>query len=237
MRRSLTFLLLIATAAGLALVAGRATPAGSSPGLTVTPVNGKAVGHGLRLWVHVFYAKGGNHGPPPGHGHGGGGGAVDCTDDNGQTGFATPFAQSGRISFRANAATFPSNLTTSAVTNALSASAGTWNQAAQGSSLLSVTTGGTATGPSQDGVSELGWPHLVPKNVLAATWTWTNSSNQIVEADLFYNTSWTWDVFSSCPKTATGHFDIADIGTHEMGHALGLNHFSDTNAQDLRSDV
>lgn len=229
MRRLLAFALLVVTAVGLALVAGRSTQAGTSPGLGVTPVNGKTVGHGLRLWVHVFYAKGGKHGPPPGHG--GGGGTVNCTDDNSQTGSAVPFAQTEPISFQANTATYPSNLNQSAVTAALSSSAATWNQAAKGGSPLSVATGGTATGPSQNGTSELGWAHLAPKNVLAATWTWTNASNQIVEADLFYNNSWTWDTFASCPSSPTGHFDVADIGTHEMGHALGLNHVSDAGGQ------
>jgi hypothetical protein len=234
MKRLLTVLLLVGVAAGMALIAGRSTYAGTPPGISVTPVNGKSVGHGLRLWVHVYYAKGGNHGPPPGHGGGGGGGgggSVDCTDDNSQTGFAAPFAQAEAISFHANTATFPSNLSSSSILGALSSSAGTWNQAAKGGSLLAVSAGGTATGPAQNGISELGWAHLSPKNVLAATWTWTNTSNQIVEADLFYNNGWTWDIFGSCPSAPTGHFDVADIGTHEMGHALGLNHFSDSGAQ------
>jgi hypothetical protein len=228
MWRRLVFVL-AALAGVLVLLGGAQVHAGThGGGITAKPVNGKAVGHGLKLWVHVFYAKGGNPGPPPGHG--GGGGSVDCTDDN-QSGYATPFAQSGAITLAANQATFPSYLSGSNIQNALSSSAATWDGAVSGPNLLSVNFTGTATGPSQDGLSELGWVRIVPKNVLAATWTWTNSNNQIVEADLFFNTSWTWDTFTSCPTSPTGHFDVADIATHEMGHVLGLNHFSDTGAQ------
>src|SRR5581483_10406739 len=69
------------------------------------------------------------------------------------------------------------------------------------------------------------------KNVLAATWTWTNSSNDVVEADLFFNNSHSWATFTSCPTTATGKFDVADIAAHGLGHGLGLHHYSDSGAQ------
>jgi hypothetical protein len=226
MRRLLVLMLFVALGA-LVMLAGRASVRADAGGIAAKPVNGKAVGHGLRLWVHVFYAKGGTPGPPPGHGGGGGGGS--CADDNLQKGYAAPFANSGSLDFKANASTFPSYLNASAVLNALSSSAQTWNQAAK-PNLLSVASGSSATGPSQDGVSELGWVRIVPKNVLAATWSWENSSNQIVEADLFFNTSWSWADLSQC-STSTSDFDIADIATHEMGHALGLSHYKDSGAQ------
>jgi hypothetical protein len=210
----------------VALLAGRAEGRADAGGVPASPVSAKPVGHGLRLWVHVFYAKGGVPGPPPGHGGGGGG---SCTDVNSQTGYAAPFAASGPVAFQADEGTFPGYLSASAVEGALSSSAETWNRAA-GPNLLSVASGGSAGGPSQDGVSELGWARIVPKNVLAATWTWVNTSNQIVEADLFFNSSWTWANLASC-STSTSSFDIADIATHEMGHALGLSHYSDGDAQ------
>ncbi len=213
----------------VALVVGRADGRPGAGGIQVVPVNGKAVGHGMKLWVHVFYAKGGNPGPPPGHG-GGGGGTVDCTDVD-QSDYASPFAGAAPLTFHPNTSTFPSGFTSSAVLNALGSSAQTWNSASRGPSLLSIGSAGNATGPSQNNTSELGWARIAPKNVLAATWTWVNGSNQIVEADLFYNSSWTWDIFGGCPGSPTGHFDIQDIGTHELGHALGLNHVSDANAQ------
>jgi hypothetical protein len=226
MRRHIVLVLVaFGAAAGVLMLtigAAASPPTGAADGgIAATPVNGEAVGHGLKLWVHVFYAKGGG---------GGGGGSVNCMDTNTQTGYATPFAKAGAITLAANPTTFPTSLTATKIENALSLSALTWNQAA-GSPLLSVTFSGTATAPSRDGTSELGWARLAPKNVLAATWTWMNASNQVVEADLFYNNSWNWDTFASCPSTATGHFDVADIGTHEMGHVLGLNHLSDSGAQ------
>lgn len=227
MRRGMMLSLIVA--AGVAALVGASGVQAGGRGLDVKPINGRAVGHGLRLWVHVFYAKGGTPGPPPGHGPGGGGGSVDCTDDNSQTGYATPFATTGTVAFQENTSTFPSDAGN--VGNALSAAASTWDHGISGSPRLTVHMGGTATGPSQNGVSEIGWVRIVPKNVLAATWTWVDQSNTIIEADLFFNTSWTWNVFSGCPTTATGEFDIQDIATHEMGHALGLSHYSDTDAQ------
>jgi hypothetical protein len=226
MRRGILLLLVVAAGAA-ALLAGAASVQASGRGLDVKPINGQAVGHGLRLWVHVFYAKGGTPGPPSGHG--GGGGSVDCTDINTQTGYSAPFATTGTVAFHANTSTFPSGAGN--VASALSAAASTWDGQINGPHRLTVQSDGTATGPSQDGVSELGWVRIVPKNVLAATWTWVDQNNRITEADLFFNTSWTWNVFSGCPTTATGKFDIQDIATHEMGHALGLSHYSDTDAQ------
>lgn len=227
MRRGVMLLLIVAAGVA-ALLAGASGVQAGGRGLDVKPINGKAVGHGLRLWVHVFYAKGGTPGPPSGGG-GGGGGSVNCTDTNSQTGYAAPFATTGTVAFQANTATFPSGAGN--VASALSAAASTWDSEISGAPRLTVQSGGSATGPSQDNVSELGWVRIVPKNVLAATWTWVDANNRITEADLFFNTSWTWNVFSSCPSTATGKFDIQDIATHEMGHALGLSHYSDTAAQ------
>jgi len=215
--------------AGLA-VALLATPAGALPGaavdqgMQVVPVQGRAVGHGIRQFVDVFYARGGNPGPPGGGG--GGGGSVNCTDDNTQTGFAAPFAGAGRITLHVNENTVPSGLN---VNTALSNAASQWN--GNGAHLSVTFSGSSETTPTQNGTSTIGWVKIVPKNVLAATWTYVDSSNHVIEADLFFNSFQPWAIFAGCPTTATGRFDVGDIATHEMGHVLGLSHFSDSGAQ------
>jgi hypothetical protein len=43
-----------------------------------------------------------------------------------------------------------------------------------------------------------------------------------------YNAFHRWDVFSACD--ASGKFEVANIGTHEVGHTVGLDHLSDGGA-------
>jgi len=206
-----------------------ANPNGELP---VVPVYGRDVGNGVRLYVDVFYARGGNPGPP------GGGGTtlVDCTD-GASSATASPFAfaKNSALDMHLNTATIPTGLNASP---AIQAAVNAWNAAGSTvgqSDLLSLTTSGTSeTGPGQNGTSTIGFAKLAPKNVLAATWTWVDGANHIIEADLFFNTMNPWAVLGPCIQgttTATGKFDVADIATHELGHALGLNHISDANAQ------
>ena len=99
---------------------------------------------------------------------------------------------------------------------ALQSAGGAWNSVRGG--YFSISGGSSKTGPAQDGENSIGWTKIVPRKVLAATWTWTDSSNRIVEADVFYNNSHPWGILSSCGGSS---FDVRDIGTHELGHARG----------------
>ena len=79
----------------------------------------------------------------------------------------------------------------------------------------------------------VGWARLVPKNVLAATWTYTDLKGRVTGADVFYNTSQKWSVLSGPNDgcNSESRFDIENIGTHEFGHVLGLDHVSDPGKQ------
>jgi len=207
------------------VVSGPASAADEGGGIPAIPVNGRHVGNGVRLYVDVFYARGGNPGPPGG---GGAGGTVNCTDNNTQTGFAAPFANETPQTLNELQSTFPVGLD---VDGALKNAAKQWKDAG-GRLTLQAAPQGSPTGPAQDGTSVIGFTKIAPKNVLAATWTYVDdTTSNVLEADVFFNTLNSWITLSGCPSSPTGKFDVADIATHEMGHVLGLNHFSDVGAQ------
>ena len=204
-------------AAAAALVAHNDVRADEG-GVPANPTQAKSVGHGLELTVTVDFV-GEEHQAKPG-----GGGS--CTD-NDQSGYADPFAgaRSGGLTMKVNTSTFPSSVAGGAL-SALQGAGNAWNAVRGG--YFSISGGSSKTGPAQDGENSTGWTKLVPRKVLAATWTWADANGRIVEADVFYNNSHPWAVLSSCGGSS---FDVRDIGTHELGHAVGLSHFSDAGAQ------
>ena len=237
MHRRLGAIAVLAALSTSALLLGvSASAADPGAGIPVQPVHGQALGNGVRLYVDVFYARGGNPGPPGGGGGGGGGGgtsAPDCTraNDDSQTGYATPFANANArgLELKVNAANQPTSGVNDFV-GALETAAASWNTAAN-HTVFSVNPNGGASRPTQDAISTVGWLRLVPKNVLAATWTYVDSSNTIIETDTFFNTSYTWTDSMECPLSADGTFVVQNIATHEFGHSLGLSHYSDAGAQ------
>jgi hypothetical protein len=87
---------------------------------------------------------------------------------------------------------------------------------------VSMTYGGTTAlaTTSQDGTncrywSNSGWS---PGTIAVTTWWYNTTTNQIVEADIAFNSQhYTW----SCTG-AGGSMDVGNIGTHEEGHSIGL---------------
>ena len=59
---------------------------------------------------------------------------------------------------------------------------------------------------------------------LAITLTWANSFsptlNNIIDSDIFFNTTFTWDVHNGSGT----NIDFKRVAVHELGHALGLSH-------------
>jgi hypothetical protein len=58
-------------------------------------------------------------------------------------------------------------------------------------------------------------------NTLAVTTAWFNG-NQRVEADILFNTAFTWDSYRGAEKSSP--VDIQRVALHELGHVLGLDH-------------
>lgn len=196
-------------------------PEGKVPenAIVVEPVNGITVGPGRKLWVFTFPARGGKKGPPDR----GGDGPVcpaPCvdgdleSDDHSLLGFKTP----GSLAVNINSSSFPSGVdATGAIVNSFT----TWNNA--NSALgLSVNPSGGAKGPAADGNHTVGWVRIVPKNILAATWIWT-VDNIVTDVDIFFNLFHKWEII----ECGDSEFDVEAICTHEVGHLIGLGHFSD----------
>lgn len=200
--------------AGLA-VAALAPSALAAPrdGFRAVEIRGERVAPGLQLNAHVFYAR-----PPRA--------TYACADDDTSTAqppsFADPKADGIRF-------TLADNVTSSVWTVPLSRSFATWNAPLAGSSYLTGSGSTPAVArPSKfsDGTNYIGLVRI-QGSALAVTYTWTSSlTGRISEADVYFNSGFAWTTVQSlttvCP--AGSAYDIESIATHELGHAIGLDH-------------
>jgi len=106
---------------------------------------------------------------------------------------------------------------------AVARAAATW-QGVAGTTLRFEDQGLTAAAPvGLDGRNTLGFldrPDL--DRVLGATSLLIDASNgSLVEADIFFNTRFTWSV---APQGESGRVDVESVVVHELGHFVGLGH-------------
>jgi len=99
----------------------------------------------------------------------------------------------------------------------------TW-EGVEGVSLSSEFAGFTAANPlDDDSVSVLGFvnrPDL--DRVLGSTsFTFDVVSGEVVESDIFFNSSFPWSIAAA---GETDRFDLQSIALHEIGHLHGLGH-------------
>ena len=84
-----------------------------------------------------------------------------------------------------------------------------------------------ASPSSPDYKNVVTWGRLSEENVLAVTTVWYyTASGQIIDADIVFNTAYTWGIDTDGEKAGnvlpSSTFDIRNIGTHEAGHVCGL---------------
>jgi hypothetical protein len=76
---------------------------------------------------------------------------------------------------------------------------------------------------AQDGISTIGFQSAPEQDrVLAATSFFVDAvSGELIESDIFFNTTFAWSVASS---GEADRFDLESIAVHEIGHLSGLGH-------------
>ncbi|MCR4321879.1 MAG: hypothetical protein NUV74_16285 [Candidatus Brocadiaceae bacterium] len=184
------------------------------------PVHGITIGPGKKLWVFVFPEKGRK--PPtkpicP----------DSCFDDEQNLfallGFQMPAAPG--LTFNINDGSIP--IDQSAVSSAIKNSFDHW-EFADPDKILNVNPTGGASEPAADGNNTVGWVSIVPRGTLAAAWIWTtviDGVETVTDADIFFNLFHKWGILLFCNEQ--GVFDVENVGTHEVGHVVGLGHVKD----------
>jgi hypothetical protein len=84
--------------------------------------------------------------------------------------------------------------------------------------------GFTQTNPtSGDGVTVLGFQNRpdLDRTLAATNFFVDTTTGEIVESDIFFNTSFPW---STAEAGVAGRYDVISIAQHEIGHLLGLSH-------------
>jgi hypothetical protein len=131
------------------------------------------------------------------------------------------------MAFKLNAAQVPSYL--SGASSTINGAFNTWNAV---HNYYSYSSSGGASQPADDSTNTVGFGLFTGPgagSALAATWSWTDSSGRIKGADVFFNTKFTFGIFTTCNAQST--YELGDIITHEIGHTAGLAHVSDSGAQ------
>jgi hypothetical protein len=80
-----------------------------------------------------------------------------------------------------------------------------------------------STPSSGDGITVLGFQNRpdLDRTLAATTFMLDRTTGEVVESDIFFNSSFPW---STADAGTTGRFDVASIAQHEIGHLLGLSH-------------
>lgn len=90
-----------------------------------------------------------------------------------------------------------------------------------------------------DGKNNVSWQVIPVGGVIAATWLWyadndnsgdMSSGDKMLETDIVFNASQRWGIDPDGEGTAyklKNAYDVGNIGTHEVGHVVGLDDLYD----------
>lgn len=102
----------------------------------------------------------------------------------------------------------------------VNAAAGSWSSAGANFAFKYCGTHNRSLGQMQNSKNEIMWSNLGANNALAIAAIWV-SQNVILEADMCFNTNYSW---STGGDWYGGGHDVQTVALHEFGHWVGLDH-------------
>lgn len=138
----------------------------------------------------------------------------------GLTGYKLPATAAA---YKVKVASFPSYLNSANAQTAINSAFSTWD-AATAKALF--TNGGTTTAKvsTKDGTNTVGFGSL-NSGTVGMAYAWADKNKVLIEFDITLSSNYTWDLNSAATGDCGGvaaKFDVRDIVTHEVGHAVGL---------------
>jgi len=212
------------------------TKKGSVPAVDVVPVFRVPTGRNAeRLTVFVFHEKGGKGGGKPPKDDGGGEGCSDPNTNETFSEIGVRWLEPGILVEYQPA--FEPEAVVGVAFNALVGAFDAWESAVANEMMVNFSENASAPlSPERDGRNIIGWRQLVGRDarkVLAATYIWDDGNGMILETDIVYNTAHKWAVNTIIESGSTEcgtDFDVQAIGTHEIGHFIGLHHVNNDDA-------
>lgn len=215
------------------------TKKGSVPAVDVVPVFRVPTGRNAeRLTVFVFHEKGGKGGGKPPKDDGGGEGCSDPNTNETFSEIGVRWLEPGILVEYQPA--FEPEAVVGVAFNALVRAFDAWEfavTAVTNEMMVNFSENASAPlSPERDGRNIIGWRQLVGRDarkVLAATYIWDDGNGMILETDIVYNTAHKWAVNTIIESGSTEcgtDFDVQAIGTHEIGHFIGLHHVNNDDA-------
>ena len=126
-----------------------------------------------------------------------------------------------------NSTQFTSPAAVTQLRNAINAAAGQWSTVTTADFALHDGGATTATATGYNGVNEILFMHKGPTERAAAAEVWYTADLTIVEADIWINDDYRWNVRG---QPAADEVDLQSALTHEFGHWLILNHTAQTDS-------